>query len=140
MQKSYCMICGKEKNGIEIEEDNVIRVMRRLKEMMGKKPNVNRIVVCSACYPEYKKHRKKFISRERIYIALGVIFLLLGLVVSGRLSSIIVGLAVLLLMYLLSLLNYTPALKLGKGMQQGPPTKRMPEGAARKRGMKQHKQ
>lgn len=117
--KNYCIICGKQKNGIEIEEDNVIRALRWIKKGLGKPLNKDRIVVCSACYPQYKTYRKRFVSRERIYIALGIIFLIMGVLASGSILSVLVGIAVVFFLYLLSLLNYTPALKLGSGKGAG---------------------
>ena len=67
MSKSYCIVCGKEKKGIEIEYDIVIKGIRWFKRNVTKNEKNNVLVVCSSCYSLYKKSRDKFELRERLY-------------------------------------------------------------------------
>lgn len=115
MAKSYCIICGKEKKGIEIEYDNVINGIRWFKRNITKNEKNNVLVVCSSCYPTYKKSRDKFESREKLYLILGMIFLILIVFISHTIPAFIAGLVVLAFLYLLSLMNYMPKLDLRKG-------------------------
>ncbi|MCL5008578.1 MAG: hypothetical protein M1156_01655 [Candidatus Marsarchaeota archaeon] len=119
-QKSYCIVCGQERDGIEIKEDNVIRSIRFIKKKVFNSVKNNRIVVCKECYEKYKKYRKRYVRRQAMYVALGVIFLIMLLLISSSSSPTIYsflyalsfGIGVLILLYLLSLLNYMPELKI----------------------------
>ena len=107
------MICGKEKNGTDIEEDHVVKAMRWFKENVTHNAKGYRIVVCRECMPEYKKLRSKFVRRRAMYIGLGVVFTISIAAVSGGryLGIIVCGLAVIAFLYCLSLVSYMPALK-----------------------------
>ncbi len=112
--KSYCIICGQEKDGIEIESDYVIDAIRWFKRNVTKNEQRNRIVVCKDCYPKYKTLRKRFEKREKIYIILGILFIITGTVISPRIGTFIVTVIVAVFLYLLSLLSYIPKIKLGQ--------------------------
>ncbi|MGC8586920.1 MAG: hypothetical protein ACP5K9_01365 [Candidatus Micrarchaeia archaeon] len=112
--KSYCIICGQEKDGIEIESDYVIDAIRWFKRNVTKNEQRNRIVVCKDCYPKYKILRKRFEKREKIYIILGILFIITGTVISPRIGTFIVTVIVAVFLYLLSLLSYIPKIKLGQ--------------------------
>ncbi|MCL4375259.1 hypothetical protein M1394_00460 [Candidatus Marsarchaeota archaeon] len=114
MAKRYCIVCGKEKKGIEIEHDIIIKSIRWFKRNVTKNEKNNVLVVCSSCYPLYKKSRDKFELRERLYIALGLIFFILMVFISHTIASFIAGLVVIAFLYLLSLMNYMPKLDLEK--------------------------
>ncbi len=111
-RKSVCIICGKEKEGLEVQDDYVIKAIRWLKRNVTKNEKGNRLVVCRDCYPKYREMRKNYEKRLRQNIALGVIFLVLLLIFSqNKLYAFLVGGGILLLLYLLTLLNYVPQLK-----------------------------
>ncbi len=112
MQKSYCIICGKERDGIEIKEDHVIEAIRWIKTNITKNEKNNRLVVCKECYPKYVKARKKYESRRITYLVLGILFAAMSLIVSPRLETLAMAIVVVVLLYALSYLSYMPALKI----------------------------
>jgi hypothetical protein len=107
-QKSFCIVCGLEKDGIEVKEDGVLRTMRYIKRNLLRSAKNNRIVVCKQCYEAYKKYRKRYVSRQHLYLGLGIVFLVLTLLLNVSIASVLFGLGVLVLLYLLSLVNYMP--------------------------------
>ena len=78
----------------------------------------NRLVVCKECYPRYAESRRKFESRERLYVAFGVIFAALNLLVSRSLSSIAISVVIVLLLLAFSFLSYTPKISIKKQHSQ----------------------
>lgn len=119
MAKTVCIICGLEKPGIPVKEDYVIGSIRWLKKNVFRNEKGNKLVVCRECYPKYKKEREAFISRQRTYIALGIIFLIASVLLSAsKLGAIFLGILVLLLLYLVSLLNYVPDLDIEKAQRE----------------------
>lgn len=113
MAKKGCMICGKEKSGLDIQEDYVLHAMRWFKRNVTKNAKNYKIVVCKECLPQYKKLRAKFTRRRAIYTGLGIVFTAtLFLVSDGKsLGIVIYGLAMTVFLYILSLAYYLPALK-----------------------------
>jgi len=101
-------MCGKERNGIEIKEDHVLAAVRWFKRNVTKDEKGNRIVVCRDCYPAYRKSRGAYESRQRLYLALGVVFLIVSLLLSPGAVTVLVSLLVLAVLYLFSLMSYTP--------------------------------
>ncbi len=114
MARSYCIMCGKERDGIQVEEDHVLGAVRWFKRNVTKDEKGNRIVVCRDCYPEYKKRRARYESRQRVYLALGVAFVIISLLVSPRAVTVLVSFAVLAVMYLFSLMSYIPKIGIEK--------------------------
>ncbi|MGC8710347.1 MAG: hypothetical protein ACP5RF_01930 [Candidatus Micrarchaeia archaeon] len=117
-KEGYCIICGKKKYGTEVEEGNVIKIIRWLKKNVTKNEKGNRLVVCSECYPKYTKYRSRFEKRLALYLILGILFLAFGLLLSFKLDTFILGLFVILLMYFFALLNYMPKLKEAKSAEK----------------------
>lgn len=120
-KESYCIICGKERDGPEIEEDNVIHALRWFNRKVMKTPEKhNRIVVCKECYEKYKKQRKKYLSRQRTYIVLGALFTVFGVIVAAnKIVALAYGVGLCIILYLFSLLSYMPDLKVGIGQEKG---------------------
>jgi hypothetical protein len=114
-RKSYCIICGKEKDGIEIREDNVSRAIRTINGYVRGKRLNNRVVVCKECYPKYNKYRKRYISRQRLYLILGVAVLVVSMLLSPSIGSLLFSVMIIILLYLLSLINWLPALSVSRG-------------------------
>jgi hypothetical protein len=111
--KKACMVCGKEKNGTDIEEDYVIKAMRWIKENITRNSKGYRIVVCNDCMPEYRKLRGKFVRRMVMYVGLGALFTVTILIVSGGkyIGIVAYGIGITAFLYCLSLVSYMPALK-----------------------------
>ncbi len=115
LPKSVCIICGQEKPGIEVKEDNVIRAIRWFKRNVTKNEQGNKLVVCRDCYLKYSTLRSKYESRQKLYIALGILFVIFSVMVStNKLVGLGMGIFVFVLLYLISFLNYIPALNLPK--------------------------
>ncbi len=112
MQKSYCIICGNEREGIEIREDHVIKAVKWFKTNITKNEKNNRLVVCRECYPKYEKARRRYQSRRITYTVLGIIFAAISLIVSPRLETLAMAVLVIALLYALSYLSYTPQLSI----------------------------
>lgn len=109
-RESYCVMCGKKKEGIAIKEDYVIDSIRWFNRTVLKQFRNNKLVVCQECYPKYKEQRKKFAGRQRLYIALGIIFVILGVFLDRTIGALLIGLVILGVLYLFSLLSYVPEL------------------------------
>lgn len=112
MDKPKCIICGKDKDGLEIKEDYVIEFIRLFNRKVLKKENHFKLVVCKECYINYKKMRNKFVRRQIMYIALGVIFAAMLFISSANPVSLLAGIGIIIFLYLLSLLSYMPELKI----------------------------
>ncbi len=111
---TYCIICGKQKNGIAIKDDRILDALRWFKKNVTRDEKGNKLVVCKEDYPAYRKRRDKYTSRQTLYVAIGVIFMILGLAASLSLSTLALGVLVIAVLYLLSLINYIPALDIKK--------------------------
>ncbi|MEM3227549.1 MAG: hypothetical protein QXR58_00620 [Candidatus Micrarchaeaceae archaeon] len=114
-RESRCIICGLQKDGLELKEDYIIALIRFFKRNITKNEKGYRLVVCKDCYIKYAKQRGKFERRRAAYVAIGIVFMVLFVIVSpNKLSAVLYGLLITLFLYLLSLLNYMPALTLPK--------------------------
>ena len=115
MKENRCIVCGEQKNGLEVKEDYIIGSIRWIKRniTMGFWPEKgSRLVVCKGCYPKYSKYRTAYVRKSIMYPTLGVLFLIALLFVSpNKVLAIIYGLILIIVMYALSLLTYTPAVK-----------------------------
>jgi len=109
---TYCIMCGKRRPGIPVESDYVIEAIRWFKRNVTKDEQKNRLVVCKNDYPKYKKNRDRYTLRRFIYLSLGAVFVVLGLLLSFRIGTLLAGFAVLIFLYLISLMNYTPKLRI----------------------------
>ncbi len=108
--EGYCIICGKKRLGIGIANDHVIEFIKWFKRNITKNEKGNTLVVCRTCYPEYKKRMDKYVGRRLIYVGIGVAFAVLGLLLNPKISVVLVSIFVIFVMYLVSLVNYTPGL------------------------------
>lgn len=108
MAKQGCIMCGKEVGGLAVQEDWVIRFVRGFKTHVTRNARNYKLVVCRECYNNYHRMRKRFVRNRILYTGFGIAFLVVFALVSG-LVGIAVGLVVTVLMYLLSLLSYAPA-------------------------------
>lgn len=88
----------------------MIRAIRWFKRNVSRNEKGSRLVVCKECYPAYKKRRDKYISRQILYLILGMLFAIVGLVARLALTTLAVAALVIVGMYLLSLLNYAPSI------------------------------
>ena len=115
-RKPRCIICNVEKEGIDIMPDAVVNTLRWLNTRTFKSKNPHRPVVCRECYLKYRKARKSFEHKRVAYLVIGVLFAIV-LVLASRANpySLLAGLGVIIFMYLLSLVNYIPALAIPQG-------------------------
>ncbi|MEM0201624.1 MAG: hypothetical protein QXR73_00395 [Candidatus Micrarchaeaceae archaeon] len=110
-KETRCIICGKELNGLEVKDDYVIKAMRWFKRNVTHNEKNYRLVVCKDCYVRYKKARDSYNSKTVSYLAIGVIFAALLIITGRSLGAVVAGIAIIILMYALSLLSYMPGLK-----------------------------
>lgn len=97
----------------------MINSIRWFKRNVTRNEKNNRLVVCRECYPKYAAARRKFESRERLYLALGVVFAALNMIVArSSLASLLVSAAVILLMLALAFLSYVPRISIKKQHRQ----------------------
>lgn len=111
VRKSYCIMCGEQKDGLEVKNDRVLESIRWFKKNVTKNEKNNRLVVCKDDYTKYAAQRKRYESRQHLWLAFGIIFAVTGIILSPAIYTLIIGLIVLFFLYLLSLLNYMPALQ-----------------------------
>jgi hypothetical protein len=134
-----CIICGQEKDGIQIKEDNVIRAMRWFNRKIMKRERNFKLVVCKDCYMKYSKARKSYQKKQVTYLVIGVLFAALLIAVSeGNIFAVVYGLVIILVMYGLSLISYVPALDVQK---KGPLKKELQQnesGQNNSEGLKEH--
>jgi hypothetical protein len=116
--KTVCIMCGKERNGIRVREDHVIRAIRWIKRNVTRSERNNTLVVCRECYPKYKAQRSRFVTRRALYVGMGILFFVFGNLLEFSLSTLLITTAVLLFFYLLALFNYVPALDIGKAKKE----------------------
>ncbi|QRF74330.1 hypothetical protein Micr_00866 [Candidatus Micrarchaeum sp.] len=110
-KETRCIICGKELNGLEVKDDYVIKSLRWFKHNVTHNEKNYRLVVCKDCYVKYKKARDSYNSKTVSYLAIGVIFAALLIITGRSLGAVAAGIAIIILMYALSLLSYMPGLK-----------------------------
>jgi hypothetical protein len=106
------MYCGERKDGLEIQEDYVIHALRWLKRNVTKDEKGYRIVVCKDDYQKYAKARKRFEGRQKLYLALGLIFAIAVILAGKNIIAVFYAVVVLIFIYLFSLLTYVPALSI----------------------------
>lgn len=112
MKESRCIICGENKNGLEVREDGTIRMIRWFKRNVTKNEKGYRLVVCRECFLKYKKRRDSFIRKRVVYLIIGILFTIVLVGLSGQRApyAVLYGIGIILFMYLLSQLSYMPAL------------------------------
>jgi hypothetical protein len=112
-KEKRCIMCGLQKNGLEVREDFAINTIRWFKKNVTKNEKGYTLVVCKECYPSYVKEKKKFERRQMLYMALGIIFAFLLILASrGSLLSVFYAILVFAFLYSLSLLTYVPSLNI----------------------------
>ena len=111
-KESRCIICGQEKQGIPVETDWVIESIRWFKRNITRNERNYNLIVCRECYPKHNKLYNSFRNKQVFYIVLGLIFTFLLFFASRyNLLSLIPGIILTGFLYLLSLLSYTPKVK-----------------------------
>ncbi len=114
-RETRCMYCGERKEGLEIREDYVIYALRWLKRNVTRNERGYRIVVCRDDYQKHAKARKRFEGRQKVYLALGLIFAITVILAGKNIVAVFYAIAVLIFIYLFSLLTYVPALSIAPG-------------------------
>jgi len=126
-----CIVDREEKNGIPIKDDVVINAIRTVKKRL-KISSGNELVVCPAHLEEAKKRRERFerslMTSAGIGAVLGVILVLLAIFNPNRslisiLQAILFLFVLVFIMAALSLYQYFPAVKEGRGKEKSVPKK-----------------
>ncbi|MFH1447721.1 MAG: hypothetical protein ABIG39_02560 [Candidatus Micrarchaeota archaeon] len=107
---SKCIVCGKNKTGVQVSEDMVIRSIRRIKQVLGIAKN-NKLVVCKKCIPEHTKKRAAFEGKIVRYGGFGIIILIVFLLLSLSIKSLVAGIFITLLMLSFTLTDYYPTIR-----------------------------
>jgi len=113
-----CIVDRKNKDGIPIRDDFILKSIRRIKETLNVSTG-NQLIVCKDHIEEAKKRRTKFekslMTSAGLGAVIGVILLLISLF-SGRsligiLQSVVLLAFLVVLMASLSLYQYFPAMQ-----------------------------
>ncbi|MGI0100544.1 MAG: hypothetical protein ACREBH_02390 [Candidatus Micrarchaeaceae archaeon] len=117
--ESVCIMCGEKRNGLKVKDDWVINSMRWLKRRVSKNVNKRDLIVCKECFLKYRKRRDSYERKQVVYVAIGVIFLVvISVAAGGRISAILAGFAIAVFMFLLAQLSYMPEVGMPKERQQ----------------------
>ena len=115
MAKNYCIMCGKERSGLAVQDDAVLASIRWFKRNVTHNERNSHLVVCRDCYASYKKELQRHERRRTIYTALGILFFVVSVAVSPRIGTVIVSFGVLALLGVFSLMTYVPRIRVGSG-------------------------
>jgi len=108
-----CIVCSKEvAGGHKVEDDSVIRAIRKIKRQFGVARN-NELYVCEGCMEEYKKKRGKYERDLVIHAVLAAIVLIMMVVLpiftSGfSLTAIVLGVLLAAIIMAFSLFSHWP--------------------------------
>ncbi|MFH1285934.1 MAG: hypothetical protein ABIH99_05115 [Candidatus Micrarchaeota archaeon] len=91
-------------------DDAYITTIRKIKNKFGIARN-SELVVCSECLETYKKRREKFEKTLIQYGAVGIVLLIVIVLITQSVQGFFVGLFMALIMVVLSLFYYCPAIK-----------------------------
>lgn len=111
-----CIVCSKEvAGGYKVEDDFVIRAIRKLKRYLGVARN-NELYVCEGCVEEYRKKRSKY-ERELVTHAVLASIVLIVMVVlpiftSGfSLMAVALGLLLAAIIMAFSIFSHRPKIE-----------------------------
>ena len=107
-----CIICGENKDGLDIKVDNVVLAIRWLNRHTIRALNPYRPVVCRECFQKYYKTRKSYERKQIAYVIIGVLFAFFLVIASKAApAAFLFGLAIIAFMFLLSLVTYVPVVE-----------------------------
>jgi hypothetical protein len=107
-----CIICGRKVPGLKVKNDYILSSIRWFKHNVTRNEKGFRLVVCKDDFAKYYKQRKSFERRRSTYVGLGVVFAAALFILSDfNYASLFYGLGIVVFLYLLSLVNYMPALE-----------------------------
>jgi hypothetical protein len=110
--KPRCIICGEEKEGLNIKIDNIVTTIRWINSHTIRAKSRGRPVVCRECFPKYYKARKSYEKKLVSYLIIGILFAIFIIVASrARPSSFLFGFAIIVFMFLLSIISYVPSVE-----------------------------
>ena len=119
-----CIICQQETAGAKVEDDLVIRSIRRAKQALHIAKN-NELVVCRNDMEAYRKKRQSYERNLAVYMVIaGIVFVLLVFVpiftTGFSLSATLLGILFAALLVLLPVMtSHTPALEAGMAAPAG---------------------
>ncbi|MFA5108575.1 MAG: hypothetical protein WC492_03540 [Candidatus Micrarchaeia archaeon] len=110
-----CIVCSKETHGIPVEDTQVIKAIRAIKQRFAIASN-NKLVVCAESMEEYKKRRKSFEGKMLFHSVAGLFLVVVSILLplfGGRFEIIGFFMVLLLAIFLvgLALLSYVPPLE-----------------------------
>lgn len=104
--KTVCIMCKKEVDGgVEVVDDIVIRVIRKIKTIL-RVVQGNRLVVCKDCLAEHAKRRAEFEKTVVVYGVLATLIFLVLIFLSPRLPSVLSGIIFAVFIMSLALIRY----------------------------------
>ncbi len=115
---TVCIICKQEKNGTQVYDDFIIKLIRKLKRATNTAQN-NKLVVCRGCMEEHLKRRKSFETWFVRYLAIGVIVTAVLVLLTRNLASLLMGALLVLFMLALAIPFYHPSLVAHPGEKPG---------------------
>ncbi len=111
-----CIVCYKEvASGHPVEDDAILRTMRRMKQHFKVAKN-NELVVEKSCLDGYRKKREKFEKDLVMHVVLAAVVLIVFIVLpifSGGFSAwvLLAGILLAAMLIGLSVLSYCPKVK-----------------------------
>lgn len=117
-----CIICTKEaQRGQKVEDDFVIRIIRRAKQQLRIAKN-NELVVCEGCMEAYRKRREGYEKNLVMHVVLAavvlIIFAVLPIFTTGfSLPALLLGVALAGMIVALSVFSHCPKIASG-GVKQ----------------------
>ncbi|HIH18349.1 TPA: hypothetical protein HA225_00040 [Candidatus Micrarchaeota archaeon] len=135
-----CIVCEKETVGRRVEDDMVIRTIRRIKQSVGAAKN-NELVVCESCLEAHKKKREKFEKNLVMHVVVAAIVLIIFFFVSVFSASgisimgIILGLILAALIVGFAVFSHWPKIEeeQKRPLQESAVRKKAPAGKKRKK-------
>lgn len=120
MAEKRCIVCGIKRDGLPVKDDGVIKFIRWFKRNITKNEKGYDLVVCRDCYRRYEKSKSIYDRRRILYTSLGVIVAVLWIIIGGiRIETVITAIVFIAIMYLLSLVSYTPSLIISSHSRAG---------------------
>jgi fatty acid desaturase len=111
-------MCGNKREGLEVVPDYMIGIIRWFKHLTGSEKRY-RLVVCRECFENYRKARHRYQRRQVAYLIIGIVFAAV-LVMFNPVLGVIYGIVIIFFMYLISQLNWMPALRMPETKKSAP--------------------
>jgi len=104
--KSVCIVCEKEKEGVPVKEDNIIKFIRSIKKRLGVAKGYS-LDVCSDCWAKYEEKRKNYEKSMLTWLVIGaalIVIMLLLIILTGWINFVNMITTILMLAILLGIM------------------------------------